>query len=141
MEAEDGTELVKSLMDQMASDREGVEQVIGATLDLVKSVRASQAKDRELIKSLQSQVASLSTKGTGRKAVLSVTEKKPAAEMRKSVDQEPEGMNAGEFMAKALDAQAAGKITGLDVARVESHLNHGTAVPEDIVNRVLAHSK
>jgi len=140
VEAEDGTELVKSLMEQQAGDRAAIEQVMGATLDLVKSMRAAQAKDRELIKSLQSQVASLSTKGAGRKAVLSVNEKTPAT-MRKSVDDEPQGLSGQEFLAKAIDAQGAGKITGLDVARCESALNHGEPVPADIVANVLAHSK
>lgn len=138
IEAEDGTELVKALIEEAASDRAAVEKVVGATLDLVKSMRVQQSKDRDLIKSLQGQVAALSTKGAGRKAVLSVNEK-TAAPMRKSG--EPQGMNAEAFMAKAMDAMSAGKLTGLDVARVESHLNHGTQIPDDIVSRVLSFAK
>lgn len=140
IEAEDGTELVKSLMEQIESDREGVQQVMGATLDLVKSMGATVRKQSEMIKSLQGQIASLSTKGTGRKAVLTVTEKQ-AAPMRKSLDEEPQGMTPEVFMAKSMDAFRAGKITSMDVARVESHINHGSTVPEDIVSRVLAATK
>lgn len=49
----------------------------------------------------------------------------------------PQGtVTADEFFSKALTAQAAGKITGLDISRAEAALNNGQTVPADIVRRV-----
>lgn len=131
VEAVDGTELVKALMARVETNEGQMTKALQSAVNLIKS-------QGDLIKSLQGQVAKLGDSGRGRKTLLTVTEKKPVSELRKSEGSEgDEGMTANEFMAKALSAQAAGRITGSDVAVAESYLNRGLAVPDRIVNRVI----
>lgn len=134
MEAIDGTKLVKSLIARFesfgveaASKEEAMTKALGVTVDLIKS-------QGEAIASLQSEVKRLASEGRGRKTVVSVAEKPAAGTMAKS---EPAGVSGDEFMAKCLSAQAAGRITGLEVAKAEGYLLKGLAVPADIVKRVL----
>ena len=129
IEALDGTELVKSLMARIETNEGTMAKALGAAVDLI-------GKQGKMIKSLQDQMTALGASGRGRKAVISVAEKAPVGDMRKSMDDKSEGLHPQEFMAKALSAQAAGKITGLDIARAESALNKGLPVPSDIVARV-----
>ena len=42
-----------------------------------------------------------------------------------------------EFFAKALAGQAAGTVSGFDIARAEACLNHGQPVPPEIVRKVM----
>lgn len=127
VEAVDGTELVKSLMARFDSQESTVAKALGAAVDLIKSQGAALA-------SLQNEVKRLGSEGRGRKTVVSVAEKPAPATMEKS---EPAGLSGDEFMAKALVAQAAGRITGLQVSIAEGSLLKGLAVPADIVKRVL----
>ena len=126
VEAQDGTKLVKSLMSRIEKNEETLAKALGTAVDLIKS-------QGTMIKSLQDKVNQLSGQGRGRKAIVSVVEKQST--LAKS-EQEEEGMTAHEFMAKALTAQAEGRITGNDVARAESYLNKGMPIPADIVARV-----
>lgn len=130
LEAIDGTELVKSLMARVESNEGTVMKALGTAVELI-------GKQGDMIKSLQDEVKKLAGEGRGRKAVVSVSEKPVAgANMAKSQGA-AEGLSANEFMAKALAAQASGRLTGLDVARAESALNKGLPVPQDVVNRVI----
>lgn len=126
IEAQDGTKLVKSLISRVEKNEAVLTKALGTAVTLIKS-------QGELIKSLQSKVDNLSGQGRGRKAIVSVVEKQSTA-LVKSVQEE--GMSANEFMAKALEAQAKGLITGLDVSRAEAHLNKGLRIPDDIVAKV-----
>lgn len=130
LEAIDGTELVKSLMARVESNEESVMKALGSAVELI-------GKQGAMIKSLHDKVSKLAGEGRGRKAVVSITEKPTAGTMAKSQSAADEGMSANEFMAKALAAQAAGRLTGLDVARAESALNKGLPIPQDVVNRVV----
>lgn len=128
IEAVDGTQLVKSLMARVEASEEQAAKGLEMAVSLLK-------QQGEMIKSLQGQVAKLANEGRGRKTVVSIAEKKSVAEpLQKS--QSDEGIPVGEFMAKCLSLQAAGKLTGLDVARAESALNKGLPVPADIMARV-----
>lgn len=93
----------------------------------------------DLIKSLQSDLAKFGNTGAGRKAVLSVTERttgtSTAAAAKSGM---PDGVTPDVFFAKAMDKQSQGRITGADIALAESCLNHGMAIPDTIVSRVLA---
>lgn len=133
-EAVDGTEMVKSLLSQIDEMKSGSavrETQMAKALEGVVSLAKSQAT---MLKSLQAQVAKLSGEGRGRKAVLTVTEKTPSGTpMSKS---EPAGLSSQEFMSKALTAQAAGKIRGVEIATIEGYLNRGMPVPEHLVARV-----
>jgi hypothetical protein len=131
VEALDGTELIKSLTARLDKSAEGQSQMAKA-LEAVGAVIKSQG---ELIKSLNEKLTKLAGAGRGRKAVLSVAEKPaPGETMTKS---EPEGLSGEQFMAKAMDAMKAGRISGTDVAVAEASLNRGVVVPAHIVQRVL----
>jgi hypothetical protein len=128
VEAIDGTELVKSLMGRIDNQEQSMQKAIGIALDLIKSQGAQ-------ITLLKSELTTLGNAGRGRKTVVSVAEKPAPEAMQKS---EPSGVSGEEFMAKALTAQASGRITGLQVSIAETALQKGLAVPADIVNKVLS---
>lgn len=127
VDAIDGTELVKALMARVETTEGQMQKALEGAVGLIKGQSA-------MIKSLSDQVAKLAGAGRGRKAAVTVHEKVGGAPLNKS---EPAGMNADEFMAKALTAQAAGKIRGVDVAMIENCVNRGIAVPEGLVNKVV----
>lgn len=131
IEAQDGTEMVKALGDRLSTTETMMAKALGDTLALVKG-------QAEMIKSLGEQVKKLSGEGRGRKAVLSVIEKPAPAAATMAKSQQAEGVTPEIFFAKALDAQKAGRISGVDIAVAESCLNRGVAIPENIVQRVMA---
>lgn len=133
-EAIDATDLLKSLVDKV----DGLEGETGKALGILTDLVKSQATQ---IGALTGQVQKLQAAGRGRRAVVSVADK---PELTKSLgadggegEDKPEGIPANEFMAKAMEACTAGKITGLDVARCESYLNRGLDVPATIKAKVL----
>jgi hypothetical protein len=139
VDAFDGTDLVKSLIDQvgaLSGRLDGTEgdilKALGTSLDLIKSQGLQ-------IAALGAKVEELGNSGRGRKTVVAVTERLSTEDLAKSqtID-EPAGVTPQEFMAKALTAQAEGKITGGDVARAEGYLQKGLPVPDLIRNRVLS---
>jgi hypothetical protein len=130
IEAMDGTALVKSLLDRVDTNEAQMVKAMEMAIGMI-------GRQGELIKSLQARVGQLAGEGRGRKAVLSVVEKPPVGSLQKS-HQQSQGMSSQEFMAKALNLQTQGVLTGLDVARAESALNRGIPVPRDIVERVTA---
>lgn len=122
LEAMDGAALFKSLSERVEKHEATSLTAVSGLLDVVKS--------------LVGQVAALANKGTGRKAVLAVTEKPAAvADIAKS---EPEGVSSDEFFAKALSLQAEGKISGNEVRRAEAYLNAGKPIPAEIITKVLS---
>lgn len=131
IEAQDGTEMVKALGDRLSSTETMMAKALGDTLALVKG-------QADMIKSLSDQVKKLSGEGRGRKAVLSVIEKPAPAAATMAKSQQNDGVTPEIFFAKALDAQKAGRISGTEIAMAESCLNRGVAIPENIVQRVMA---
>jgi len=127
VQAVDGAAALRALQSRMARR----DEVISKALASVTSVLKQQA---ELIKSLRAEVARGGMAGRGRKAVLTVHDKPAAGTLQKS---QPAGVSAQEFLLKALDAQRAGRITGVDVAIAEAALNAGQQVPQHIAAKVL----
>jgi hypothetical protein len=126
-EAIDGTELVKSLIAEMADNKTSTTKALQATISII-------SKQGEMIKSLQADVRKLGNSGSGRKTVLNIAERKPVETMAKS--QNEEGATPEQFMTKALEAQKAGKITALDVSLAETYMNKSMMPPEDLVRRI-----
>ncbi|MFL5900888.1 MAG: hypothetical protein ACJ75S_06780 [Solirubrobacterales bacterium] len=132
-EAIDATDLLKSLVERVEGNETDMTKALTMVTDLVKAQAAQ-------IGALQGQVTKLANAGRGRRAVVSVADK---PELNKALGEggeggdEPQGIPANEFMAKAMDACSAGKISGLDVARAESYLNRGLDVPASIKTKVL----
>jgi len=136
VEVVDATEMLKSLGARLEQTELGAGQAIGLAVDLIKSQGATIQSQGELLKSLATKVESLASQGRGRVATLSVADKPSVGEpLAKS---EPAGVAPQEFMAKALEAQRVGRLTGRDVSIAEGYLQKGLAVPADIVNRVFA---
>jgi hypothetical protein len=134
VEAIDGTELVKSLMGEVAALKAGMGAQEGVVLKSLESTLTLVKSQGELIKSLSDQVKKLGSAGRGRQAVLSVAEKpQGSGQLAKSA---PAGMTGREVLAKALDAQRAGKITGLEVSRLENAINAGIAPQAEILSRI-----
>ena len=114
MKAYDGATIIKQFHRRlMALER-----------DLLATLQAQTG----LIKSLHAQVGALQAQGRGRKTVLNIHEKPSpvAAGPRKAPPQT--------VLAKAISAQRAGKLTGTDVARIESYLSRGLSVPDDLAD-------
>lgn len=114
MKAYDGATIIKQFHRRlMALER-----------DLLATLQAQTG----LIKSLHAQVGVLQAQGRGRKTVLNIHEKPSpvAAGPRKAPPQT--------VLAKAMTAQRAGKLTGTDVARIESYLSRGLSVPDDLAD-------
>lgn len=134
VEAEDGTELVKSLIERLDGTETVMAKALGAAVDLIKKQGDALTATNTLVKSLQDKVTALSTQPAGRKTVLTVHEKM-APVLAKS---EPQGIDEKEFMAKAMIAMAAGKINGLEVSTAETCINRGQEIPGHIITRVLS---
>lgn len=134
IEAVDGAELIKSLVGRIEKNESAVLKVLGEATKVITS-------QSSLIKSLRADVVALGDQGKGRRAMLSIAEKPaPKAEdLQKS--SASEGMSGEEFMAKALTAQAAGRINGAQIAIAEAYINNHKAPPADIVQAVLADGK
>lgn len=128
VDAIDGSELVKSLIERVDGTEATLAKALGQTVALVKS-------QQDAIVDLRAQVALLAGSGRGRKAVLSVAEKpEQAAPLAKS---EPSAMSREEFFMKADAAVAAGRLSHSDVMHCETLLNRGMPVPAQILNRVV----
>lgn len=130
LEAWDGTELVKSMqtviaghettIKRLATDLAGANAAVSQVLPMLKSLAETVGKQGEHIRTLREAPG-------GRASVL----KAPAAA--------PAGpLNRGELLAKALEASAAGRITGLEAASVETALNRGQAPHPSVLQRINA---
>jgi hypothetical protein len=132
VEAEDGTEMIKSLTARLDASEGTMTKALESCIGLIKG-------QQDMIKSLGDQVTKLRGEGRGRKAIVSINDKPDNvaagnADLKKS----EQGVTPEVFMAKALDAMSAGKLTGMDVSLAEACLNRGEQVPASIVSRVLA---
>jgi hypothetical protein len=136
IEVMDATEMVKSLTLRLEQSEQGVEKTLGMAVGLLKSQAADLTAQGELIKSLTGQVEAMASQGRGRVALLNMADKPALTQMAKS--EQPAGLSPQAFMAKALDAQKQGRLSGRDVSVAEGYLQKGLAVPAEIVNRVFA---
>jgi hypothetical protein len=138
VDAIDGTELVKSLMEDIGALKGKVGEhestmakALESTLGLVKTQTA-------LIKSLTARVDELAGKGRGRKTVLAVSEKVAAGAAPLAKSQAEEGLTAQEFLAKSDAAFSAGRITGLEFTTIDVSLRSNVAIDTALVSKVLA---
>lgn len=151
-EVEDGSELLKALSTRMDLNDKNVQSTLESAVLVIKGqgtmlksfseqLAAQQTTIGEqatLIKSLQTEVGKLGSAGAGRKAVLSVVERRTdTATTATAKSGMPEGVSPDQFFAKAFEKQGLGKLTGTDIALAEASLNSGLPIPEAIVQRVL----
>ncbi|HDR9163619.1 TPA: hypothetical protein QDB28_004023 [Burkholderia vietnamiensis] len=138
LEAHDGTELVKSLVEQVGALQGHVDGLNTERDEMTKALSTACEvieKQDSLLKSLSVKVDALSKQGRGRASVVTVTEKPATTQLTKS---EPAGVTGEEFMAKAMQAFDSGKIVGRDVAIAEHAIAAGKEVPADIRSKVLS---
>ena len=128
-EAVDATELVKSLIDRV----EAADETLAKALTAMNGVMSKQG---ELIKSLSTQLQTLSSQGRGRKAVLNVSEKPDAGVMTKS--QTEDGMTSEQFFAKANAAFDAEKISGKDLNVISVSLRGNHPIDPSLIQRVIS---
>jgi|SRR5579862_132605 len=114
--------------------------VDGTALFKALSERAEKAETAlgnvwTVVKSLQAEVATLRAAPKPRKSVVHINEKPAATEVSKANDT---GMDPSTFLAKALEANLAGKVSGVELTKAENAINKGAQPDADFVRRVLA---
>ena len=139
VEAFDGTEAIRGLhqrIDALAEKIDGqagndmMAKALGGVGDGLKGLQGVVKDQGEMLKALRSEVATLRSSGTGRKATLSVHEKPTAAPAQ------PDGLTPDQVMTKAMSAAEAGKITAREVATLESYFGRGLKPPADLLARI-----
>ena len=128
----DGEELLKSLdtlNGRVAAIETGNEPLAKALTQAIGLIQTQGT----ILKSLNEQVAKLSSQGKGRKTMIAVNER-PAPGEQTMTKSQPAQMSGGELMAKALAAQREGKLTGLQVATAEASLNHGAPIDPAVLS-------
>ena len=134
IEAQDGTELVKSLMERVENTEGVIAKALGQAVDLIGKQGARMNEQADLIKSLRADVTKLSSQGAGRKAVLSVAEKQTDATLAKSATS---GMTKQEFFAKANSAFDAGRISGKELTVIDVSLRSGSEIDQGLMSKVV----
>lgn len=138
VEAEDGTALVKSLIDRMDGTESLMAKSLEATFGLVKQQGEMLKNQGQMIKSLQEKIVSMSSEGRGRKTVLDVHQQIVAGAGQNMTKSMGEGqMTQQEFMAKSNDAYKAGRINGVEFTAIDVSLRSGQAVDQGVIAKVL----
>lgn len=127
--AQDGTEMVKALGERIDATEGEMAKALGATVALVK-------QQGVLIKSLTEQVKKLGGEGRGRKAVLTLSERKPTEETLAKGNQD--GLTADQFMVKAHAAFEARKLSGQELNTIDVSLRNGFPVDPSLISKVIA---
>lgn len=135
---DESTATMQSLFSSVVGVMQSQDKLVKSLTDKLEGAATTITEQGTLIKSLQEEVTKLGSAPGGRKAVLTVAERTtaPATDIMAKAGM-PEGVTVDDFFAKASNLQLEGKITGVDIAYAETCLNHGQAIPETIVRRVL----
>jgi hypothetical protein len=142
-DAIDATELLKSMVAEMGSIKDGTAKVMTAIVGQLKT-------QGDLLKTLHADMRQLGAGGRGRRSVLTVHEK-VAPDLAKALgaeagaegggQAEPEGMKPQEFLTKALAAANDGAITYHDANYCETVIGRGGQPPPEIVTAVAEHAR
>jgi hypothetical protein len=133
VEAVDGTELVKSLQNEVALLKSERETAASQSEKVFQAVLGQLKNQGRLIKSLSAQVEKLSSEGRGRKSIAA-----PNAAMAKSMGADAGGLTPDRLLAKANAAFDAGRISGKELTVIDVSLRHGAALDDGLMARVLA---
>lgn len=118
-------ELAKSLKSAITEVEAG-KAALAASDAKVETLSAALAAQGEVVKSLSDRVDAFASEGTGRRSVVTLHER-PSA-----VSKSEAAPTIGEIFAKANDLIRAGKLTGMDAARLNASVNSGRGVPADL---------
>jgi hypothetical protein len=128
----DGEEIFKSL-EALGGRQTGVEEVLTKSVTSLLGLVKGQ---NTLIKSLSDRLDVLGGTGAGRRTVIQVQERpEVAGVLAKS---QPEGMQAGELLAKANAAWDAKKITGQEFTALDVSLRNGQVPSTETLNKILS---
>jgi hypothetical protein len=136
VKAYDATDLIKSLGERVAGLESGLENVAERRESLAKSLGSISTilnSQKEQIETLQKAMVTLGNQGSGRKAVLTVTEK-PDQTLAKA---EPT-ITPDSFMAKADSAWKAGRITGKDLTTCSVAMRMGDQIDAGLLSKIFA---
>ncbi len=129
VEAFNGEWILKSMQDRMDEiestlDRSGKDgaDAITETTQLIKSLIADN-------KRINAKIDALMASGSGRKSTLNIHE-------RRTVGEFPDTPNPQQIMAKALEAQRQGRLSGADIARLDSYFGRGQTPPETLLAKI-----
>jgi len=144
VEAVDGTELVKALETTLGAlttrfdaNETVLTKAFGQITDLLKALGAKLGVVEEQNKAQAEQIKTLGSEGRGRKAVVTLVEKKPEGTTLAKGGGGEEGMKPDEFMTKAEAQFRAGKITGMEISYIESAFNRGEfQLPPALISKV-----
>jgi hypothetical protein len=155
VEAQDATELIKSLQADIDTEKQGraadTEQflkafgdTIGIVSDLAESVKSANEKVAdahaqivELKKqneTLAKSLAAFGNEGRGRRSVDVTVHSKPPVNGEADKDVE---LSRPELLAKSLAAMKAGRISGAEASKVEAALNMNVKPNKEIMSRIL----
>ena len=133
VEAIDGTELVKSLQNEVAQLKGERETAASQSEKVFQAVLGQLKSQGRLIKSLSAQVERLSGEGRGRRSVAA-----PSTAMAKSMGADAGGLTPDRVLAKANAAFNADRISGKELTVIDVSLRHGAALDDGLMARVLA---
>ena len=128
-EAYDATAMLKAMHAQarrqadtitaLQAKLDGADRVLAKLPEMLKALTRQIAEQGDLIKALREAPG-------GRRSVTAAPGAAPAKASR------------GEILAKALDAQTAGRIGGFEVAQIEARLNQGKDIPDHLARAINA---
>lgn len=127
----DATEMIKSLQSRvigLAAERESEREHLGKSLTLVHDMLKEQG---DVLKALGEQVVAMANAGRGRKSAVVTVQGEDMIKSQPVVTETPD-----ELLNKCLAAQAAGRLSGMDVSIAETSLNRGLPIPEHIRTRL-----
>lgn len=116
--------LAKSLgvaLDKAAS----AEAALKAADARVAALEAALVEQGDVVKSLQAAVEKIGTQGVGRQSVVTLHER-PSTVAKAAPEQ-----TIGDIFAKAIELNRAGKLSSMDVARINASANSGRGLPAE----------
>jgi len=132
IEAVDGQAAIGAMQEEIGALRDETRTALGQIADalkqstqLIKSLRTDNAE-------LKGRISAISATGRGRKSTL-VMHEKPAGGDPAPAAETP---TPRDLMAKALEAQRAGRMSGVDVARLESYLGNRAPIPDSLLAQI-----
>ena len=132
IEAIDGQAAIGAMQEEIGALRDETRQALGQIAEalkqstqLIKSLRTDNAE-------LKNQMSAIGASGRGRKSLLTMHDKPAGGDPAPAA----EAPAPRELMAKALEAQRAGRISGVDVARIDAYLGRGAPLPESLLAQI-----
>lgn len=132
IEAFDGFPLLKSLMasnKQLRQDGVGTKKLLKAVVENSTALTTSVTSLRKTLGELKKSVDNIANASRGRKSTLTMIGGDAKGQG---------GMKPEEFMGKCIQANAAGKLSGLEVSTANSYVNRGQMPPADLIRKVVA---